>query len=289
MDTRFTNDRNTLALAHRPDTAWADLTTAQRIAHLELEGYVLIPDLLTLEQTETIRSELAPLSTTGTDYSEHQRGRNNVQWDDVPNTLDVIALPAMLDFLKALFGDAILCTSCATAISKPGHPGIAVHTDAQPYGSKIFGVQASSPALVRCLYYLDDLTPQRSPLKVIPRSHLSLHRDANPYNRYLRHPDEVMVTCRAGSCAIINQKIFHANYPNHSDSDRRMLAIAYRPTWAGPVAEVEDWPAEKVAALPDHVRPLFRSLNTRNINFDLPNRPDDLAEDAPGISPRRWT
>jgi len=289
MDARVTNTPDTLDSAHHPVTDWGALNTAQRIAHLEMEGYVLVPDLLTPEQVKTIRSELETLPTTGTDYSEHQRVRDDLQWDEVPNTLDVIALPAMLQFLDTLFGDSIICTSCTTTVSQPGHPGIAVHTDSQPYGSRIFGVQASSPALVRCLYYLDDLTPQRSPLKVIPRSHLSLHRDGNPYRRYLRHPDEVMVTCRAGSCAIINQKIFHANYPNHSDSDRRMLAIAYRPAWAGPIAQVEDWPEEKVATLPDHIRPLFRSLNTRDIEFDLPNRPDDLAEDAPGISPRRHT
>jgi len=96
------------------------------------------------------------------------------------------------------------------------------------------------------------------------------------------------VTCRAGSCAVINQKVFHANYPNHSNSDRRMLAIAYRPAWAGPIADVEDRPAEKIATLPDHVQPLFKSLNTRTIDFDLPNRPDNLAKDAPGISPRRY-
>ena len=30
-------------------------------------------------------------------------------------------------------------------MSKPGHPGIAIHTDAQPYGSAIFGMQASAP------------------------------------------------------------------------------------------------------------------------------------------------
>ena len=288
MDVRVTNAAETLDHAHRPSRDWEAMSTTQRIAHLEMEGYVLIPDLLTPEQVQAIKAELDLLPTIPTDYSEHQRGRNNLQWDDAPQTIDAIALPAMLAFLDTLFGDTIICTSCTTAVSQPGHPGIAVHTDAQPYGSKIFGVQASSPALVRCLYYLDDLTPQRSPLKVIPRSHLSLHRDANPYNRYLRHPDEVMVTCRAGSCAVINQKVFHANYPNHSNSDRRMLAIAYRPAWAGPIADVEDRPAEKIATLPDHVQPLFKSLNTRTIDFDLPNRPDNLAKDAPGISPRRY-
>lgn len=269
-------------------TDWSQLTTPQRIKHLELEGYVVLPDLLTPEQVSRMKVELDRLPTIGTDYSENQRGHRDVQWSDSPTCIDVIALPAMLEFLRALFGDELICTSCVFALSRPGHPGIAIHTDAQPYGSAIFGMQASAPRLVRVLYYLDDLTPERSPLKVIPRSHLSLHADGNPYHRYLEHPEEVMVTCRAGSAAIINQTVFHANYPNRSQEDRRMLAIAYRPAWAGPIAEVEDWDPAKVARLPEHVRPLFKSLNTRKINFDVGNRPPNMATSAPGISPSRW-
>ena len=123
---------------------------------------------------------------------------------------------------------------------------------------------------------------------MVPKSHLSLHADANPYRRYLSHEDEVMVTCRAGSAVIINQKVFHANYPNFSDSDRRMLAIAYRPAWAGPIGEVPDHDPDRVEELPPEVRPFFCSLNTRRIDFDLPNRPDDMSRDAQGISPWRW-
>jgi ectoine hydroxylase-related dioxygenase (phytanoyl-CoA dioxygenase family) len=210
------------------------------------------------------------------------------QWTDSPNCIELIALPAMIQFLETLFGDEVICTSCVFALSRPGQPGIAIHTDAQPYGSKIFGVQASAPRLVRVLYYLDDLTPARSPLKVIPHSHLSLHADGNPYNRYLSHPEEVMICCKAGSAAIINQTIFHANYPNNSKEDRHLLAIAYRPAWAGPIAEVPDWPADKVAKLPPHVRRFFQSLNTRKIDFDVPNRPANMRTEAPGVNPSRW-
>ena len=288
MDTRITNARESLHLAKRPAVDWHGLSTAERIGHLELEGYVVIPEVLSSDDVRAITAEVDALPTFGMDYSEQQRAYKDVQWSNSPRTIDVIAHPNMIKFLSTLFGDDIVCTSCTFTCSRPGHPGIAIHTDAQPYGSRIFGVQASSPVLVRCLFYLDELTPERSPLKVIPRSHLSLHRNGNPYCRYLCHPDEVMVTCQAGSCAIINQKVFHANYPNHSDSDRRMLAIAYRPAWAGPIADIEDWPADKLSTLPAHVRPFFKSLNTRCVEFDLPNRPDNLAEDAPGISPHRW-
>ena len=97
-----------------------------------------------------------------------------------------------------------------------------------------------------------------------------------------------MVTCKAGSAAIINQAIFHANFPNISKEDRSMLAIAYRPAWAGPIVEVPEWPAEKVAKLPPAVRSLFCSPNTRKINFDVPNRSADMPTSAPGINPSRW-
>ncbi len=267
---------------------WPKLTPGQRIKHLELEGYVVFPGLLSADQVQKIKDELYRLPTTGTDYSEAQRSCKDVHWTDSPHAIDLIAQPAIIDFLERLFGDDLICTSCIYAVSKPGHPGIAIHTDAQPYGSAIFGMQASAPRLVRVLHYLDDLTPERSPFKVIPRSHLSLHADGNPYKRYLSHPDEVMVLCPAGSAAIIHQGVFHANFPNTSREDRNMLAIAYRPAWAGPVALVPDWPADKVARLPAQVRRFFGSLNSRNFDFNVPNRPAGMTTDAPGISPRRW-
>ena len=288
MDVSFTNSRESIASAQRADVDWGSLTTAQRIRSIELEGYVVIPNLLSPTQLDSIRGELSRLPTTAVDYSEYQRGCSKVHWTDSPTAIQVIALPAMIEFLSTLFGDDLICTACDFALSRPGHPGIAIHTDAQPYGSRIFGLGASSPCLVRVLYYLDDLTPERSPFKVIPRSHLSLHSDGNPYRRYLSHEDEVMVTCRAGSAVIINQKVFHANYPNYSDSDRRMLAIAYRPAWAGPIGEVPDHDPACVATLPPDVQPFFGSLNTRAIHYDLPNRPDNMSRQAPGISPGRW-
>lgn len=288
MDVSFTNLRECITSAKRAKTDWESLTTEQRIRSIELDGYVVIPDLLAPAQLDAIRAELSRLPTTAVDYSEYQRGCANLQWTDSPTAIRVIALPTMIEFLETLFGDQLVCTSCAYAVSQPGHPGIAIHTDAQPYGSKIFGLAASSPCLVRVLYYLDDLTPERSPFKVIPRSHLSLHSDGNPYRRYLSHDHEVMVTCRAGSAVIINQKVFHANYPNYSDSDRRILAIAYRPTWAGPIGEVDEHAPERVAQLPPEVRRFFVSPNTHQIEYDLPNRPDNMSRHAPGISPQRW-
>ena len=289
MDTAFTNSKRDVSLSRRDETDWASLTREEQIRSIELEGYVVIPNLLSANKVEKIRREMEKLPTRAVDYSQHQRGYSDVQWSDSPNAIDIIAHPPMIDFLTDLFGDEMICTSCGYGRSEPGHPGIAIHTDAQPYGSKIFGLQSSSPVLARALYYLDDQTEDCSPFKVIPRSHLSLHIDGNPYNRFLSHPEELMVCCAAGSAVVINQNVFHGNFPNHSDRVRRMLAIAYRPCWAGPIDDLsEDWDPMKVATLPNHIQPLFRSLNTRNIDYDVPNRPDGMKREAPGLGPSRW-
>ena len=110
--------------------------------------------------------------------------------------------------------------SYAYARSEPGHPGISLHTDGQPWGSQIFGYEGSVPVLVRVLNYLEDLTLEVSPFRVVPRSHLSMHSDGNPYLRYESHPDEVMVPVKAGSAVLINHRVFHGNFPNVGDYAR---------------------------------------------------------------------
>ena len=97
-----------------------------------------------------------------------------------------------------------------------------------------------------------------------------------------------MVTAQAGSAVLINHAVFHGNYPNVGDRPREMLAVAYRPGWAGPVESVEEWPADQVAALPDDVRSLFGSRNQRHWNFGGGNKPTGMQSVAPGMDPSRW-
>ena len=288
MDISATNSPESLRHATPAAADWERLTLAERIRWIELEGFVVIPELLSAEQIEEIGAELDRLETTPRDYTPHLRGNSQGPWPECPEASRVVALPTITSFLSTLFGDELICTSCVFDVAMPGHPGIAIHTDSQPYGSKLFGLQASSPVLARVLYYLDDLTLERAPFKVIPRSHLSLHRDGIPYNRYLAHDGEQMVTCKAGSAAVINQKVFHGNYPNYSDGRRRLLAVAYRPAWSGPVANVPERDPERIRRLPLEVQPLMGSLNTRRIDFDVPNRPNNLLTTAAGIHPDRW-
>ena len=269
------------------DRDWSALTLGDRIRQIEVEGYLLLPDLLTPEHVAQLKTETAKLKTRPVDYSVHQQGCPNIQFIGGPIS-ELAAHPPTLAFLRELFGDEVLVMSFGYARSEPGHPGISLHTDGQPYGSAIFGYEGSVPSMVRVLYYLDDLTTEVSPFRVVPRSHLSLHADGNPYTRYKSHPEEVIVPAKAGSAVLINHKVFHGNFPNVGDRARRMLAIAYRPAWASPIKEVSTWDESEVAQLPDNLRPLYGDCNTRHWDYHGGNKPPNMASEAPGLNPSRW-
>ena len=269
------------------DRDWSTLSLGDRIRQLEVEGYLVLPDLLSPDQIDALKAKTAEFETTAVDYSVHQRGRNNLQFHGGPIS-DLIAHEPTIAFLRELFGGDPVMMSYGYAISEPGHPGISLHADGQPYGSQIFGYEGSCPFLVRVLYYLDDLTEEVSPFRVVPRSHLCMHAEANPYLRYETHPEEVMVTASAGSAVLINHRVFHGNYPNTGDRPREMLAIAYRPAWAGPINEVDEWDADELAKLSEPIQRVMGSRNQREWYFDGGNKPPNMPSEAPGMNPSRW-
>lgn len=279
----------TTPLGNIANQNWSALTLGERIKHLEVEGYLVMPDLLSADQVAHFKGLVAPLETKAADYSDKQRGRHNIHWDH-PDLAELVAHPPTIRFLEQLLGDDIIFLGSVYALSRPGHPGISLHTDGQPYGSQIFGYAGSCPVQIRVLYYLDDLTADVSPFLVLPRSHVSLHADANPYTRYASHPEQVVVPAKAGTAVLLNHRCFHGNCPNVGNRDRVLLAYLYRPAWAGPVeAKIAQWAQDKVEALPPHVRRFFGDPNVRRgFDFNHPNKPANMRSEAPGIAPSRW-
>ena len=110
---------------------WAALSLGERIRYVEVEGYVVLPNLLSSEHIARLKAQTAKLETKAVDYSIHQQIRPNIQFEGGAIT-ELAAHPPAIAFLKELMGDEIILMPYAYARSELGHPGISLHTDGQP-------------------------------------------------------------------------------------------------------------------------------------------------------------
>jgi len=269
------------------ETDFSKFTLGQKLRHLEVEGYVVLPDVLDAESMERIKTEMVDAPMRTKDYSEAQTYCLEPQWHSQA-LARLIAHPPVIEFLEVVLGPDIVFTRGLFSRTLSGSPPISLHTDGQPFGSSIFGYEGSSPRLLRVLYYLDDLTPDRAPFRLIPRSHLSFHAEANPYMRYKSHPGEITLCLKAGTALVIPINLFHGTHPNRTTSQRTLVQLGYRPAWAGPIQPMDEWDPKLVAAAPPETRRFLQSPNTTGMLWEQPHKPKGMKTDAPAMNPKRW-
>jgi len=284
----LTDPEEEIGFMHVDETDFSSFSLGEQIRHFEVEGYVVLPDVIPPDQVERLKSEVAGVPMRHKDYSVHQTvSTEPPQWQSRA-VAELIANPPVVEFLRALMGEDIVYTLGAFQRTHQGSPGISMHTDGQPFGSSIFTFEGSSPRLVRVLYYLQDLTPERAPFRLVPRSHLSFHADANPYLRYKSHPEEITLCVKAGSAILLPKDLFHGTHPNKDPQARELIQFGYRPAWAGPIQPMEEWNPELVKAAPEEAKPFLQSLNTTGGTWELENKPKGMKSEAAGINAGRW-
>jgi hypothetical protein len=84
------------------------------------------------------------------------------------------------------------------------------------------------PWVCNVVWMLQDITHENGPLRVIPGTHLSrrLPQEALDDPRE-DHPDQVLVTGRAGTLVVINAHLWHGGMENRSRSPRRAMHAFY--------------------------------------------------------------
>ncbi|WP_230293621.1 phytanoyl-CoA dioxygenase family protein [Croceicoccus sp. Ery5] len=267
------------------DTDWSTLDLEAQDLHLALEGYVVVPGLLNGQQIEQIRGELADLPMNTAPYSEHQKfAKTPPQWHSAEFARQ-IGNPRLVPLLQRALGDDIVFMLGHYITSGPGVPGLALHSDYQPYGSKPKGWEESSPATLRVLIYMDDLTLDRAPFTIVPRSHISVHGAANPYVRYDHHADMKTITLKAGDAIVFNVKAFHGTHPHLGNEPRGMLEYAYRAGWARCAGPVNEWDEADVANAPAEAKPFLKPRNGGDAEAMLGTTLDAREGDYAGLMP----
>lgn len=275
-------------MAHVLRPAFEDMSDAQLIRHFEVEGFVVLSDVLSSEDITQIKNELDDLPMRPSFYSDEPSFASKPPHTHSEACAGLIAADRTLDFVQKLMGPDLVFMHSHYILSHPGQPPLEMHTDYQPYGSTYSGWLESCPVRVRVLYYLDDTGTDRAPLRIIPRSHICFHADAHPYKRYRTHEDEVLFPMKAGEAFVFAVKMFHGVGPNTTEQTRGMLEYDYRPAWSRPYNPVEEWSVPPAGKSLDKAALLLRSRNTLDFRWEFDAKRETRDEKAPGMSPNRW-
>ena len=86
------------------------------------------------------------------------------------------------------------------------------------------------PLLFNALSYLQDLTDETGPLRIIPGTHMRALR-MSPEEARRPHPEEVIVYPRAGDTAVFHCSMLHSGSPNRSSDYRYLFFLTFNHSW----------------------------------------------------------
>ena len=151
--------------------------------------------------------------------------------------IELIELPAIVDRHRALFGAQTQLLQYDLLRQGPGSdfPLRFWHRD--------FVFPGDLPLAVNTILYFDDMTAERGPTYVLPRSH---HGTQLPEPGTLDKPmeGEVPVHAAAGDAVFINGAIWHSGNRNRSQGLRRAAYLYYGYWWLKRYNEHEPLPTE---------------------------------------------
>lgn len=136
---------------------------------------------------------------------------------------ECIAEPRILDYVGHVLGPAFKLSSLNARSANPGtHEPQPLHVDAGALPD------ALGPWVCNTLWMLDDLTEDNGALRVVPGSHRYGRRpqDALPDPR-APHPEERLVTGRAGDVVVMNAHLWHGGAANRTARPRLALHAFY--------------------------------------------------------------
>lgn len=137
--------------------------------------------------------------------------------------VECIGEPRVLEYVAHVLGERLKLSSLNARSANPRNEAAQpLHVDA--------GALPDERGYWVCntLWMLDDLTGENGALRVVPGSHRFGRRPQDALEDPLQpHPDEVLVTGRAGDLVVMNSHLWHGGAANRTDRPRLALHAFY--------------------------------------------------------------
>ncbi len=194
------------------------------------DGILFFEDAIPADEVQAYTKAIDRVCQAAPNYKEGATfGRDNLVEKD-PAFAALIDHPRHVGYAYDLFGELLKMHQSQFFIRPPGGGNYNIwHPDgarALPYG--VFSPQL--PLQIKIGYWLTDVTQaEMGNLVVIPGSHKKQYMDG--YDTHEPQQDEHIVKVRAGTMTLMHSSIWHRVEPNHADTVRKNIFVAYCPAW----------------------------------------------------------
>jgi ectoine hydroxylase-related dioxygenase (phytanoyl-CoA dioxygenase family) len=196
---------------------------------LDDDGFLVLEDFMDAALLAGLRARLGQLfaeegDAAGAEFKQEPGCRRLANLADKGAILHtVIAMPRVLEYVRHVLGpDVKLSSLNARSVNPDGSRGQPLHADMSAVADE------RGYWVCNTVWMLDDFTTANGALRVVPGSHrrrqLPQHALADPL---ADHPEQVLVTGRAGSVVVINAHTWHAGTANRTAAPRTALHAFY--------------------------------------------------------------
>ena len=205
----------------------------EHFAEFKRDGFTLFPKMLDADWVQEMR---AAFDEIGARIPTADGSRPSVLVDVLEHKPELV-LPALanerlLDFAEMVVGPHVQLESITFRRTPPE---TSADGDALGFHRDMFAFFPEDgvyhrPLLFNALSYLQDLTDETGPLRIIPGSHMRAMRMTREEARR-PHPAEVIVYPQAGDTAVFHCSMLHSGTPNRSSDYRYLFFLTLNHSW----------------------------------------------------------
>jgi hypothetical protein len=201
------------------------LTDSDR-QQLDEQGYLPLPGLMSSHLLENLRRRIDELFTdegphAGSEFKQEPGARRLANLVNKGRIFEeVILTPRVLECMAHVLGPDFKLSSLNARSANP-------HSDSgQPLHADSGAIPDESGYWVcNSIWMLDDFTPENGATRVIPGSHR--WRELPPPGMYDPHPQERLITGKAGMVVVMNSHMWHGGTANRTAAPRRAMHVYY--------------------------------------------------------------
>lgn len=203
--------------------------TDQQRRQLDEQGYVLLENCMGPALLQDLRTQIFELfeaegDRAGQEFRKEEHAHRLANLVDKGEVFQrAIVLPDVLACVRRVLGPAIKLSSLNARSADPGTDvGQPLHVD--------MGAIPDEKGYWVCntVWLLDDFTLENGATRMIPGSHRWGTRPQDVLQDPMAsHPDEVLLTGKAGSVAVMNAHLWHGGTANRTDRPRLAMHAFY--------------------------------------------------------------